>query len=75
MKLTGHTDALYQLELTEVVVALTPDEARKLAGFLLKTASRMEEMGADYNHEHLSDQVHSFADSPHFVVVPGQDMV
>jgi len=56
--------------LFEITLAASPDELRKMATFLQSCADNMERMGGAYDHEHLSDRVKSFADSPHFVVVP-----
>lgn len=71
MKLTGHTDQQTNLELSEVLLELTAAEARKIGEFLLDTAKRMETMGLDYEHEHLSDHMREFESSPHFVVIGG----
>jgi len=56
-------------ELAEVTLVASPDELRKIAHFLQATAERMERMGKNYSHEHLSDKEPCFKGSPHFVVV------
>lgn len=71
MKLTGHTDDQTSLLLSEILIELTANEARKIGDFLHETAQRMESMGPDYDHEHLSDHMPEFESSPHFVVIGG----
>lgn len=56
------------IELAEITVTATPDELRKLASFLSTAADNMEQMGDEYDHEHLTDQQPGFENSPHFVV-------
>lgn len=69
MKLIGHTEANSNLALLEAVLIGTSDEVRKIADFLNATADRMDEMGSDYDHEHLSDHASEFDSSPHLVIV------
>lgn len=55
--------------LSEVTLCATPQELRKIAGFLESCAAEMEHMGSTYDHVHLSDRLKEFRQSPHFVVV------
>ena len=74
MKLYGyaagkaHAGDLAPSALAEVTLLATPAELRKIAAFLNAAAARMEVMGREYSHEHLSDNVRGFKRSPHFVV-------
>jgi hypothetical protein len=74
MKLYGYKDEGLPIEdgqpseLAEITLVATPEELRKIAGFLQSAAQNMERMGNAYDHEHLSDKKPGFADSPHFVV-------
>ena len=74
MKLYGYKDEglpvedVEPSELAEITLVATPEELRKIAGFLQSAAQNMERMGNAYDHEHLSDKVPDFAASPHFVV-------
>ena len=54
--------------LAELTLEATPEELRVIAEFLNRTASKMEEMGADFEHVHLGDEYVEFKNSPHFVV-------
>ena len=72
MKLTGHTEDQSNLSLSELVIELTATEARKIAVFLNQTAHRMDSMGLEYDHEHLSDHVKEFELSPELVIVGGK---
>ena len=61
MKLYGYSDG-YRKEdnpkihtLGEVTLSASPEELKKIAKFLIKSASEMEKYGTDYGHEHLSD--------------------
>ena len=71
MNLIGHTENERNLQLDEVVLTASPDEIRRIAQFFSDTADRMDEMGSDYDHEHLSDHATGFESSPHLIVVPG----
>jgi hypothetical protein len=55
-------------ELAEITFVSTPEEARKIAAFLLHAADEMERMGSAYSHIHLSDKQPGFDDSPHVTV-------
>jgi len=55
-------------ELAEITLVTTPEEARKIAAFLLHAADEMDRMGPDYGHIHLSDKQPGFDDSPHVTV-------
>jgi len=55
-------------ELAEITFVATPEEARKIAAFLLHAADEMERMGSDYSHIHLSDEQPGFDDSPDVIV-------
>jgi len=76
MKLYGYADEglepeqIVPVSLAEVTLCATPEELRRMAAFLVSCAVNMEQMGARYGHEHLSDRMKAFADSPHFVVAP-----
>lgn len=69
MNLIGHTENERNLQLDEVVLAVSSDELRKPARFLNHTADRMDQMEADYDHEHLSDCATGFESSPQLVIV------
>ena len=69
MNLIGHTENERNLRLNEFVLDASSDEIRKIAQFFSDTADRMDEMGSDYDHEHLSDHATGFESSPHLVVV------
>lgn len=74
MKLYGYKDEGLPIEdvnpseLAEITLVATPEELRRIAGFLQAAAQSMERMGNAYDHEHLSDKEPGFADSPHLVV-------
>ena len=61
MKLYGYTEGYREVEnprihtLGEVTLSANPEELKKIAKFLMKSASQMEKYGANYEHEHLSD--------------------
>jgi len=55
-------------ELAEITFVATPEEARKIAAFLLHAADEMDRMGPHYSHIHLSDKQPGFDDSPHVTV-------
>jgi hypothetical protein len=57
-------------ELAEITLVASPMELRRIAEFLTRGAATMEQMGAAYGHQHLSDWDRSFESSPHFVIVP-----
>ena len=69
MNLIGHTENERNLRLNELVIDASSDEIRKIAQFFSDTADRMDEMGSDYEHEHLTDHATGFESSPHLVVV------
>lgn len=56
------------MELAEITINATPDEARKIAAFLISVADAMDQMGNAYSHMHLADQQSGFEDSPHITV-------
>lgn len=60
--------------LAEVSFVASPDEARRIAAFLLHAADEMERMGAAYSHVHLSDVQAGFDDSPHVTVFNAQSL-
>jgi hypothetical protein len=76
MKLFGYRDEDLDLEqpspskLAEVTLVASPAELRRIAAFLDAAAKEMEQMGATYSHEHLSDNDHHFSEMPQFVVAP-----
>jgi hypothetical protein len=59
-------------ELAEITLVATPEELRRIATFLESAADSMERMGSAYAHEHLSDKMPEFEESPHFVVINAQ---
>ncbi len=71
MNITGHTESSRNLQLDEVVLTATSDEVRRITEFFRDTARRMDEMGPEYDHEHLSDHATGFDSSPHLIVVRG----
>ncbi len=68
MKLIGNTEGDRHLELQEAIVVGSPDEVRKIAGFLSAAADRMDKMGTEFDHEHLSDHSEGFENSPQLIV-------
>jgi hypothetical protein len=61
-------DDIVPTELAEITLVATPEELRRIAKFLESCANGMETRGKSWEHEHLSDNDHSFEDSPHLVV-------
>lgn len=61
-------DASGLVELSEVTIAATAGELRRIAMFLERCANGMEADGKAWEHEHLSDKERLFADYPQFVV-------
>lgn len=74
MKIVGHEnhdlpiEQIRFIELVEIALEVSPSELRKIAAFLSNAADDMERMGADFDHEHLSDYQPGFEGSPHVVV-------
>jgi hypothetical protein len=74
MKIFGYKDEgldpenVRPVELAEITLQADPAELRKIATFLNTCADGMEARGRDWEHEHLSDRVKEFENSPHFVV-------
>ena len=74
MKISGYSDKglpieeIVSVELAEVTLSVTPDEARKVAAFLFHAAAEMERMESSYGHMHLSDKQPGFDHSPHLTV-------
>ena len=74
MKISGYSDQglpieqVVSVDLAEVTLSVTPDEARKVAAFLLHAAAEMDRMGSSYGHLHLADKQPGFSDSPHLTV-------
>ena len=74
MKIYGYSDQglpiedIVSVELAEITFNSTPDEARKIAAFLLSAADIMERMGDSYSHVHLADMQPGFEGSPHVTV-------
>lgn len=62
------SDARGLVELSEVTIAATSGELRRIAMFLERCADGMDADGKAWEHEHLSDEDHLFADSPQFIV-------
>lgn len=54
----------YSIELSDVTVAASPDELRKLAKFFEEAAIDIEKHGTDFEHEHLQDNQEGFDGSP-----------
>ena len=67
MKLYGYSDGYREEDdpklhtLGEVTLSASPEELKKIAKFLIKTASEMEQYGTDFGHEHLSDFDNTFS--------------
>lgn len=55
-------------ELAEITLVASPEELRRIAGFLEHCAKGIETRGKSWEHEHLADHDRYFASSPHFVV-------
>ena len=72
MKSIGHTGQSRNLQLDEVVLVATPDELRQIAEFLRNAADRMDDMGADFDHEHLIDYADGFESSANLVAIRGE---
>ena len=77
MKIYGYkieeaNGGVFPYELAEITLSATPTELRDIARFLVGTAENMEKMGKKYSHEHLSDKIKAFENSPHFVVFPSE---
>lgn len=74
MKIYGYSNQdlsiedIAPVELAEITLNATPEEARKIATFLLLAADSMERMGDSYSHVHLADLQPGFESSPHFTV-------
>lgn len=74
MKIYGYSDQglpiedIVSVELAEITLNSTPDEARKIAAFLLSAADSMERMGDSYSHVHLADMQPGFESSCHVTV-------
>ena len=56
------------LTLSTMSVVADSRELRKMAAFMSAAADRMDEMGAEYDHEHLKDEFPEFTESCDFVV-------
>jgi hypothetical protein len=56
-------------ELAEITLVATPEELRRIAKFIEAAAENMERLGNSYEHEHLSDQMPVFNESPQIIVV------
>jgi hypothetical protein len=74
MKISGYSDQglpieqVVSVDLAEVTLSVTPDEARKVAAFLIHAAAEMDRMESAYGHMHLADKQPGFDDSPHLTV-------
>ena len=69
MKLYGYTEKSCETQeapelLTEVTFAVNPNELRKIANFFNQKAKEIEELGTDFEHEHLADNEDGFDDCP-----------
>ena len=60
--------------LIEATLVASPAELRRIAGFLQEAASRMEQMGSAFDHEHLADKHPGFSESPSFVVAAASEV-
>ena len=69
MKSVGHTKHKRNLQLDEVVLVATSEELRKSADLLVGAARRMDEMGEDFDHEHLTDCAEKFEASTELIAV------
>lgn len=61
-------DASRPVELSEVTLAATPGELRRIAMFLERCAEGIETRGKSWEHEHLADADCLFADAPRIIV-------
>lgn len=74
MKLYGYSieeannEEIMPCELAEITLVANPEELRNMATFLSNAANNMDDMGQTYSHEHLSDKISLFVNSPHFIV-------
>ncbi|RYY82935.1 MAG: hypothetical protein EOO15_22230 [Chitinophagaceae bacterium] len=74
MKFYGYTDAGLEeqqptpLQLSEVTLSASPSELRSIAKFLMRAAEEIEQLGNEWEHEHLGDSEEGFEESPSFVV-------
>lgn len=74
LKIYGYSDhglpieEIEPSELVEITLIANLSELRKIVAFLTSAAARMESIGSEYGHEHLSDKQPGFEGSPHFVV-------
>jgi len=79
MKLYGYTEKSHETQespelLTEVTFVVNPNELRKIANFFNQKAKEIEELGADFGHEHLADKVDGFDDCPQIIVYKNADL-
>jgi hypothetical protein len=74
IKFYGYTDAglaeqqSTPLQLSEVTLSASPSELRSIAKFLMRAAEEIEQLGTEWEHEHLGDSEEGFDESPSFVV-------
>ncbi|TPG11356.1 hypothetical protein EAH88_02125 [Rhodanobacter glycinis] len=75
MKLFGYLSSTPEqqvpLELSEATLSATSAELREIAGFLLRAAKTMDQLGKSFDHMHLSDTLRQFENSPALVVAVG----
>ena len=79
MKLYGYTEKSCETQeapelLTEVTFAVNPNELRKIANFFNQKAKEIEELGTDFEHEHLADNEDGFDDCPQVIVFNDADL-
>ena len=56
MKAFGFTDTSNQaIPLTDLALAMTPEEMQEFACFFAHAASEMDRLGASYDHMHFKD--------------------
>ncbi len=73
MKLYGYTEKSIETQespeaLAEVTFVVNPEELRKIANFFTKKAKEIEELGTDFEHEHLADKEDGFDNCPQLIV-------
>lgn len=74
MKLYGYTkqdsdlDSATPSELAEITLVASSEELRDIAAFFIKSADGMDEIGSEWEHEHLGDVYERFDGDAHFVV-------
>jgi hypothetical protein len=74
IKFYGYSDAVLEqqqltpLQLSEVTLSASPSELRSIAKFLMRAADEIEQLGTEWEHEHLCNSEEGFSNSPSFIV-------